>query len=106
MGHPELTNRTAKRAARTRAAPHDHGPVVATDVADGPERTLVELALALQDGCEPCVERLASTARDHDVSRVQVLEALGTALLLSTPHADRWAGLAEAALSAHAEAKT
>lgn len=104
MGHPELVSTPIGRplrAHRSRPAPHQHGPTPR----DGPhsrhEDTLVSLALALQDGCERCVEHHAAEAARLRVSRLELLEALGTALLLSTSHAERWPRLADAALTAH-----
>lgn len=107
MGYPELLDSTIDRpAGRSRAAPHQHGPAAEDGSTSGPERTLVELAIALQAGCQRCVEHHASIAGDHDVPRQRLVEALGTALLLSTPRADRWPRLAEAALSAHEQARS
>lgn len=107
MGYPELSS-TLERpvgSRRSRAAPqeHQHEWAAASAPEDGPEAALVALALAVQDGCQECVEQRAAAAAAMQVPRLQLVEALGTALLLSAPHADRWPRLAEAALTAHAQ---
>lgn len=104
MGHPEPLGTIARPrpARRSRPAPHEHG-LGTQDLPDGAATTLVALSLAMQDGCERCVRQHAATAGQMRVSRLQLLESLATALLLSTPRADRWPPLAEMALTDHAQ---
>lgn len=104
MGHPEplATIDRPPASRRSRAAPHRHGPGT-QDLPDGPETTLIALSLAVQDGCERCVQYHAAAAGHMRVARLQLLESLATALLLSTPQAERWPRLAEVALHAHAQ---
>jgi AhpD family alkylhydroperoxidase len=103
MGSPELGGSTLARPNGSRAAPHQHGPIIDDGATDGRDAALVAMSIALQDGCLRCVRFHAAEAGRRAAPRLQVLEALGTALLLSTPHAERWPRLAEAALDAHDE---
>ena len=104
MGHPELDGDTLVRTPGARGAPHQHGPTSEAVAADGLDAALVAMSIALQDGCLRCVSFHAAEVGRLGAPRLQVLEALGAALLLSTPHAARWPRLAEAALEAHEEA--
>lgn len=101
MGHPDLSSTMLAARTTARAAPHQHRSVSRDGPSEEPAATLVALAMAIQDDCEPCVQHHAEAAQRLGAPRLKVLEALGTALLLSTPHAERWPRLAEAALSAH-----
>ena len=106
MGRPERGGSTLTRGG-ARTPPHVHGPVVDDDdMRSGSDAALVAMSIALQDGCLRCVRFHAAEAGRTGAPRLQVLEALGTALLLSTPHAARWPRLAEAALTAHDEVTT
>ncbi len=100
MGHPDLSSTMLGRRT-VRGAPHQHCLVARDGPTEEPAATLVALAMAVQDDCQACVQHHAAAARRLQASRLKVLEALATALLLSTPHADRWPRLAEAALTAH-----
>ncbi len=83
------------------APPHDHGFEGSAGSADGPPPALVALALAAQARCGECVGHHAQQATAGGATRRELLEALGTALLLSRDQAETWASLADAALEAH-----
>lgn len=84
--------------------PHDHGRVIDVATTGEPPPALVALALAAQAGCDECVAHHAGQATAAGATRLELLEALGTALLLSRDHADAWAPLADAALETHVQA--
>lgn len=84
--------------------PHDHGQVLDVATAGEPPPVLVALALAAQAGCDDCVAHHAEQATASGATRRELLEALGTALLLSRDHAATWAPLADTALETHVQA--
>ncbi len=88
-------------ASTLTAPPHDHGLAGTDPSVDGPPPALVALALAAQARCSECVEHHAQEATVGGATRREVLEALGTALLLTRDHAETWAPLADTALEAH-----
>lgn len=95
-------NRTATPA--NESPPHDHGQVVDVAAAAEPPPALVALSLAAQAGCDECVAHHARQATASGATRRELLEALGTALLLSREHAPTWAPLADTALESHVQA--
>lgn len=82
---------------------HEHGRVLDVSPGGEPPPALVALALSAQAGCGECVAHHARQATTAGATRRELLEALGTALLLSRDHAEAWAPLADAALEVHGQ---
>lgn len=95
-------NRTVTSADES--PPHDHGQVFDVATTGEPPPALVALSLAAQAGCDECVAHHAKQATASGATRRELLEALGTALLLSREHAPTWAPLADTALETHVQA--